>query len=83
MQILEWNWQMLLALGIRINRKASLIFNKKSPDTSVLEFFSFLLINPSNQVLKNILYIHPYYNMALLLLLLFLIPLCLILLQSI
>ena len=41
MQILEWNWQMLLALGIRINRKASLIFNKKSPDTSVLEIFRF------------------------------------------
>jgi len=54
MQILEWNWQMLLALGIRINRKASLIFNKKSPDTSVLEIFRFLLISPSNQVLKNI-----------------------------
>ena len=57
--------------------------NKKPPVKSVLEIFRFLLINPSNQVLKNIWYIHPYYNMALLLPLPFLIPLCLILLQNI
>ena len=57
--------------------------NKKPPVKSVLEIFRFLLINPSNQVLKNIWYIHPYYNMALLLLLPFLIPFCPILLQNI